>query len=306
MALGQRACGPMGFRKGNNMTITLNKPELKEQIVDLIRRASTDLPEDIVAAIKKARDVEDKGSRAQNVFEMILKNIELAKEKSTPICQDTGTNIYYVHYPVGISTREITKLIEEATVIATNKAYLRPNSVDSLTGKNTGNNLGTLAPYIHFEEWEKDEIEIKLMLKGGGCENVSGQYKLPDTKLKAGRDLNGVYKVIIDAVNNAQGLGCAPGVIGIGIGGDRMTSMMTAKEQLFRRLDDHNEISELDKLETKLCEDLNTLGIGPMGFGGKTTVLSVKMGHLHRLPASFFVSIAYMCWAHRRATLNVK
>jgi fumarate hydratase, class I len=288
------------------MTIQINKPELKDKIVELIRLTSTDLPQDIIEALEKARDVEDKDSRAQNVFTMILQNIERSKTKSTPICQDTGTNIYYVHYPVGVSTIEITKLIEEATVEATEKAYLRPNTVDSLTGKNTGNNIGTLAPYIHFEEWEKEEIEIKLMLKGGGCENVSGQYKLPDTKLGAGRDLNGVYKIIIDAVNNAQGLGCAPGIIGVGIGGDRTTSMITAKEQLFRKLPDSNDNPELNTLENKLVKNLNELGIGPMGFGGKTTVLGVKMGHLHRLPASFFVSIAYMCWAHRRKTLTLK
>jgi len=287
------------------MTLQFNKQDFKDNLVELIRLTSTDLPQDIIEAIKKAQDAEEKGSRAENVFIMILKNIESSKEKSTPICQDTGTNIYYVHYPVGISTRQITQLIEEATIEATEKAYLRPNTVHSLTGKNTGNNIGTLAPYIHFEEWEKDEIQIKLMLKGGGCENVSGQYKLPDTKLGAGRDLNGVYKIIINAVNNAQGLGCAPGIIGVGIGGDRTTSMITAKEQLFRKLTDTNVNPELDTLEIKLTKNLNELGIGPMGFGGKTTVLGVKMGHLHRLPASFFVSIAYMCWAHRRQTLTV-
>lgn len=300
-------CGYTGIvelNTGDFMTVSLTN--LKPAIVELIKRTSCELAPDVIAAIKKAHDTETAGSSAQNVYKMILENITLAKEKTIPICQDTGTNIYYVTLPTGVSLREIEKIIREATVEATEKSILRPNTVDSLTGKNTGNNLGTFAPYIHFDEWDKDEIEIKLMMKGGGSENVSTQYKLPDTGLKAGRDLDGVYRCIVDAVNKAQGQGCAPGIIGVGVGGDRATSMMVAKKQIFRKLNDKNENTELDKLENRLLTDLNTLGIGPMGFGGKTTVLGVKIGHLHRLPASFFVSIAYMCWAARRHVLTFK
>lgn len=279
---------------------------LKPAIVELIKRTSCELAPDVIDAIRKAHATEATGSSAKNVYEMILKNIDLAKEKSVPICQDTGTNIYYVTLPTGVSLREIEKIIRDATVEATEKSILRPNTVDSLTGKNTGNNLGTMAPYVHFDEWDKDEIEIKLIMKGGGSENVSTQYKLPDAALKAGRDLDGVYRCVVDAVNKAQGQGCAPGILGIGIGGDRATSMMVAKKQIFRKLTDKNDNADLQKLEDRLLTNLNTLGIGPMGFGGKTTVLGVKVGHLHRLPASFFVSIAYMCWAARRHTLVYK
>ncbi len=284
--------------------MTLNSNQLLSDLVDLIKRASTQLPDDVISAIKKARDNEDCGSRARNTFDTILLNIDLAKKKETPVCQDTGTNIYHVHHPVGVSTKHLEELIKQATILATEQSLLRPNTVDSLTGKNTGNNIGTMAPFVHFEEWEKNEIKIDLLLKGGGSENVSGQFKLPDSKLKAGRDLNGVYKIVLNAINEAQGQGCAPGIIGVGIGGDRTTSMMMAKKQLFRPLDDTNPLAALNELEQKILQDANTLGIGPMGYGGKTTVLGVKIGHLHRLPASFFVSVAYMCWAARRATMT--
>ena len=279
---------------------------LKGQLLELIRRAATDLPADVIEALKAARENEPEGSAARNVFGMLLKNVDLAREESTPICQDTGTNIYLVYMPESISTRRISALIREATEEAVNRSYLRPNAVDSLTGKNSGNNVGEGQPYIHFEEWDNDYIEFKLMLKGGGCENVSTQYKLPDVGLGAGRDLDGVYKVIVDAVNKAQGLGCAPGILGIGIGGDRMTSFEESKLQLLRRLDDSNPDDELAALEREMYEKLNGLEIGPMGFGGRTTLLGVKIGTRHRLPACFFVSVTYMCWAYRRRRLVVR
>ncbi|MBS1271270.1 MAG: L(+)-tartrate dehydratase subunit alpha [Candidatus Marinimicrobia bacterium] len=288
------------------MATAIDERALEEQVYDLIVRASTDLPEDVVRAMKEARSHEKDGTSAKNVFGMLLQNVDLAREAKTPICQDTGTNIYHVHYPAGTSTLQLRKVIKRATERATKDSILRPNAVDPITGKNSGNNLGTENPFFHFEEWEDDALEIKLMLKGGGCENVSGQYKLPDSSLDAGRDLNGVYKTIIDAVNNAQGLGCAPGIIGAGVGGDRATSHLTAKKQLFRKLDDDNPDAELAKMEKRLYKDLNSLGIGPMGFGGKTTVLGVKLGTAHRVPASYFVSIAYMCWAYRRHSLTLK
>jgi len=283
-----------------------DEDKVKDQLLELIRLAATDLPSDVVASIEAARDHEDDGSAARSVFGMILKNIELARSESTPICQDTGTNIYMVHIPEGVSMRKLTALIHQATATAVDKSYLRPNAVDSLTGKNSGNNIGEGQPFIHFEEWDKDYIEFRLMLKGGGCENVSTQYKLPDVDLGAGRDLDGVYKVIVDAVNAAQGLGCAPGILGIGVGGDRTSSHLTAKSQLFRKMTDTNPDADLAKMESQLLADLNELGVGPMGFGGKTTILGVKMGTLHRLPASFFVSISYMCWAYRRHSMVLK
>ncbi len=281
------------------------KEAIRDAVVELIRLASTKLPYDVISAMEKGIEKEEDGSPAKSVLSFMLKNALEAAEKSSPICQDTGTNIYFVELPVGVSMKMVESAIIDATKIATDKSYLRPNTVDPVTGENPGDNTGIMAPFIHFDEGESDEIRIDLALKGGGSENVSDQYKLPDSRLNAGRNLKGVYKCIVDAVHNAQGLGCAPGVLGIGIGGDRASGMIQAKKQLFRKLTDTNSNKELADLEEKLYNDLNTLGIGPMGFGGNTTVMGVKIGTVHRLPASFFVSIAYICWADRRHSMVI-
>jgi fumarate hydratase class I len=144
------------------------------------------------------------------------------------------------------------------------------------------------------------------VLKGGGCENVGAQYSLPNEKLKANRDLDGCRKVILDAVLQAQGKGCGPGILGICIGGDRATGYEHSKQQFLRKLDDENENPELNRLEQDILQTANKLGIGPMGFGGKTTLLGAKVGVLNRLPASYFVSVSYMCWAYRRQGVTLK
>jgi len=285
--------------------------DLTKSFVELVRRAATDLPADIEAALRAAQDREEPGSAAEGALGTVLENVALARKKSTPVCQDTGTPIFYVRlpqarHPLGMSTRELRAQAEAGVAEATSKAYLRPNAVDSLTGRNSGNNLGVGYPTFHFEEWEEDYLKVNLLLKGGGSENVGAQYKLPHAPLKAGRDLEGVRKVVLDAVYKAQGKGCAPAVLGIALGSDRGYGYVHAKEQLFRPLGDVNPVPELAELEERLLEDCNALGIGPMGFGGKTTVFGVKIGAYHRLPACYFVSIAYMCWACRRAQMIVK
>jgi len=277
--------------------------DLVPHFIELIRRAATDLPEDVEAALRRARDEEEPGSAAQSTLDAILENVELSRKRSTPICQDTGTPIFYVYYPIGWSTLALKKQIREAVAEATARSYLRPNSVDTLTGKNPGNNLGDDFPYFHFEEWEEDYLKVDLMLKGGGCENVGAQYSLPDTRLEADRDLEGVRRAVLDAVQQAQGMGCAPAVIGVAVGGDRASSYIKSKEQFYRPLDDTNPDPRLAELEKRLTREANTLGIGPMGFGGKTTVLTVKIDSLERLPASYFVTASYMCWADRRRSL---
>lgn len=279
--------------------------DLTEHILELVRLAATDLPADVESGLRESLEREEPGSAAYGALETILKNVEMARENSTPICQDTGTPIFYIYYPEGWSTRKLRTQIESAVVQATEKAYLRPNSVDSLTGKNTGDNLGGHHfPSLHFEEVEGDALSIDLMLKGGGCENVGAQYSLPNNQLGAGRDMAGVRKVTLDAVHQAQGKGCAPGILGVAVGGDRGSSYYASKEVLFRQLDDDNENEELAALEERLTEEANQLGIGPMGFGGKTTVLGTKITTLNRLPASYFVSVSYMCWAYRRRRMT--
>src|SRR5512135_1543980 len=281
--------------------------DLTDSLIELIRRTSTDLPTDVEASLRLAREREAVGSAAQSALGTILENVELSRRNSTPICQDTGTPIFYVKYPAGWSTRQLRDQIRSAIIAATKKSYLRPNAVDALTDRNSGNNLGDDAfPTIHFEEIESDEVIVALMLKGGGCENVGAQYSLPNSPLGAGRDLAGVRKVVLDAVQKAQGQGCAPGILGVAIGGDRGSSYYASKEVLFRPMEDTNADPNLDALEKRLTDESNQLGIGPMGFGGKTTVLATKMTGMHRLPASFFVAVSYMCWAHRHRKLIVR
>lgn len=281
------------------------QPDLTDQFVELVRRAATRLPTDMENALSAAKKHEDQGSAAEGALDTILLNVEMAREHSTPICQDTGTPIFEVYFPLGISTRTIAEQIRRAVGIATENSYLRPNAVDSLTGINSGDNTGEDFPTMHFHEWEASHIHVDLLLKGGGCENVSTQYNLPDAGLKAGRDLEGVRRTVLDAVYKAQGRGCGPAVLGVAVGGDRGSSYIKSKQQLFRQLDDENPNEELADLENEIHEQANELGIGPMGFGGKTTVLGVKIAAQHRLPASYFVSVAYMCWANRRAHMDV-
>ena len=281
--------------------------DLTPHFLELVRIAATDLSPDIEKSLHDAVEREDPGSAARGAMETIVKNVEMARQDSTPICQDTGTPIFYVHYSEGWSTRKLRTQIIDAVVQATEMSYLRPNSVNTVTGKNTGDNTGDEHyPTIHFEEVEGDTLTVDLMLKGGGCENVGAQYKLPHAPLGAGRDLPGVHRVVLDAVYRAQGKGCAPAVLGVAIGGDRGSGYVRAKEQLLRPLDDVNPVPELGALEERLYDTCNQLGIGPMGLGGKTTVLCAKVGTVHCVPASYFVTVAYARWACRRARMTVR
>tara|TARA_B100000925_G_scaffold174384_1_gene131402 strand:- start:4329 stop:5228 length:900 start_codon:yes stop_codon:yes gene_type:complete len=282
------------------------KKNLYDSMLELIRVTSTQIPADVQKEVLKALKREKKNTTAKYAMEIIDKNIELARSKSQPLCQDTGTVVVYVDHPVGFNQGEFIKIYEKAVVDATKKGFLRQNSVDTLTGKNDSMNLGPGHPSIHFHEHKKKTISVRMMLKGGGCENVGAQYSLPNVALEAGRDLDGVRKVILDAVVKAQGKGCGPGVLGVTIGGDRGSGYIASKEQLFRTLDDVNEIPALKKLEKDIVATSNRLGIGPMGFGGKTTLLGCKISALNRLPASYFVSISYMCWAFRRQGVNLR
>jgi len=280
--------------------------ELKQSVLELIRRAAVDLSPDVEKALVDAFNREDEGAPAKNVMKTILENVVMARKENSPMCQDTGTLIFYIDYPQGESEKNFREAIEKAAIEATDLQYLRPNAVHSITGKNSGNNIGINHPFIHFHQWEKPETRIRVMLKGGGSENVGTQYKLPYPPLKAGRDLKGVRKLVIDAVVQAQGQGCAPGIIGVGIGGDRVASYMLSKEQFFRKIGQRHPDKVLADLEIDLYESLNKLGIGPMGFGGKTTVLDVFLEAQHRHPASFFVAVSYTCWAFRRKSMTIK
>lgn len=253
--------------------------------------------------MKHALHSEPEGSRASQALTIIARNIDLAVDGEGAICQDTGMPTFEVKAPVGANQIWMRQQIREAVAEATRRGKLRPNSVDSITGMNSGDNLGPGTPIVHFEQWEKDAVEIKLILKGGGCENTNAQYSVP-VELphlgRADRTLEGVRKCVLHAVWQAQGKGCAPGAVGVCVGGDRTSGYRHAKEQLFRSLDDVNADPRLAELEAAIMSTVNTLEIGAMGFGGKVTLIGCKIGALNRLPASFFVSVAYDCWAFRR------
>src|SRR5262245_39640871 len=272
------------------------------QVLELIRRTSAFLPPDVTLVLEMHRALEQQGSKASLALDLVSQNIGLAKRLSAPICQDTGTITFYVKTPIGFDQLEMEELCCEAVAEATAKGYLRQNSVESVSGKNTGNNLGAGSPVFHWYQHRRDTVDVRLILKGGGCENMSAQYSLPVTLggQRCDRDLDGVRACVLDAVWNAQGKGCGPGFLGVCIGGDRATGYEFAKEQLLRDLDDTNPVPELAALEARILDEANKLDIGPMGFGGKLTVGSCKIGARNRLPASYFVSVAYRCWAYRR------
>ncbi len=282
---------------------TMNKETLQQSMYDLIVETSTNLPKDVRRAIASAKKRENAGTRAAMSLDTISNNVKMADDNISPICQDTGLPTFKIKTPVGVNQLEIKEAIYAAMVQATKDGKLRPNSVDSLTGDNSGDNLGLGTPVIKFDQWEKDYIDARLILKGGGCENKNIQYSLPcelDGLGRAGRDLDGIRKCVMHSVYQAQGQGCSAGFIGVGIGGDRSSGYDLAKEQLFRAVDDVNPNEDLRKLEDYVMEHANELGIGTMGFGGETTLLGCKAGVMNRIPASFFVSVAYNCWAFRR------
>jgi fumarate hydratase class I len=253
--------------------------------------------------MKTALVEEPQGTRSSQALTIIAQNIDLAVDNEGAICQDTGMPTFELHVPIGANQIWMRQQICAAIAEATRRGKLRPNSVDSITGKNSGDNLGPGTPIIHFHQWERDAIEIKLILKGGGCENTNAQYALPIELPhlgRADRTLDGVRKCILHAVWNAQGKGCAPGAVGVCIGGDRTSGYTHAKEQLFRTLDDVNPDRRLAELEASIMASVNGLDIGTMGFGGRVTLIGCKIAALNRLPASFFVSVAYDCWAFRR------
>lgn len=274
--------------------------DLTQEILELIRLSSTDLPGEVENKLLLALDQEDPNSPAYVALETILSNIKIAREKSIPICQDTGTLTFYVQSPSGWSSRQLKTQIYKAVKEAVRLNYLRPLAKDTWMASSTDDgSANNQAVIFHFEETESETLQVDLILKGGGCENVSCQYSLPEPSINAQRDLDGVRKAALQAVFQAQGKGCSPGFLGIAIGGDRGIGYEMAKSSLLRPISDVNPQPVLADLEEKITHDANELGIGPMGFGGRSTILGTKIATNPRLPASFFVTLSYMCWAYR-------
>ncbi len=277
--------------------------KLRDGIVELYRKVATSLPPDIEEAIKTAYSSEEEGSVAQSVLGVILENIKTARESVRPMCQDTGVPVFFVKTPAGLSQTELRNTIVDATRIATEKVPLRPNAVDIITDRNSGDNTGIGFPVVYFEEISSGTLTIDLTLKGGGSENAGQLFKLPVEELNAQRDFEGIRRCVLDTVQKAQGRGCPPYIIGVGIGASKDQVTRLAKEQLMRKLTDINKIAQLVDLEKRLLDDINKLGIGPAGLGGRSTALGVKIGANHRHPASYFVDVSIGCWANRRGRL---
>jgi fumarate hydratase class I len=285
-------------------------------LVELIRRTTSDLPGDAEAALRRAAAAEGAGSQAALLLDALVENTALARAQSTPLCQDTGTLTFFWTVPRGADTSALEQAAREAVALATRNGWLRRNTIDTLTGKSIDDNLAEGCPVCHFEQTPSSftlssgplggpDITVWLLQKGGGSENMSAQYSLPDEELGAGRDLEGVRRCLLHAVWRAQGFGCAPGVLGVCVGADRAEGYLTAKRQLLRPLDDAAPEPELAALERRVLDEANALGIGPMGMGGRTTLLGVKIAARTRLPASYFVTVAYLCWACRRRGVRV-
>jgi fumarate hydratase class I len=272
----------------------------EESLFELIRRTSTDLPSDMEAGIRKELKQERRGSHAARVFEAILQNTEMARANDVPLCQDTGALTFYFSVPVGFDTNALAASARAAVSRATRQGYLRQNTIDAVSDASYETNVAYGSPILHFAQGARKTVDVRLLLKGGGGENVGAQYSLPDERLQAERDLEGVRRCVLDAVWRAQGRGCAPGVAGVCIGGDRAAGYAHAKEQFLRKLNERSPVRKLAALEQRILRDARKLGIGPMGLGGRSTLLGVKIGALSRLPATFLVSVSYMCWACRR------
>jgi fumarate hydratase, class I len=277
---------------------------MRDKIVGLLSSVATSLPRDVEAALSKAAKRESRTGR--EVLETVIENVKLARKTKRPICQDTGTPIFHVTVPKMADKDGIRREIIAAVRQATKTVPLRPNAVDPVSGKNSNDNTGLNFPVIHFSEWSKDRVSFDLMLKGAGSENITQLYRLPEPALNAGRDVKGVSRCVLDAVHKAQGRGCPPYVVGVGIGGLADEALKASKMQLFRDIADRNRDMELARLEAAILRDANSLGIGPMGLGGKTTLLAVKVAKQHRHPASYFVAVSFMCWAMRRKSIEVR
>ena len=283
-----------------------------ERLVRLIRDTSSKIPDDVLRALAAARRRERRGSSAAAVLGTVLENCALAQEKGVPLCQDTGTLTFFVDR--ALRGRVTPAALRRAVARATALGYLRRNCIDPVDGRSYDDNCAEGAPVIHYVD--VGDVPglaprgVALIMKGGGSENMSRQYSLPDAGLGAGRDLAGVKACILDAVKRALGYGCAPGILGVAVGGDRATGFETAKAQLLRPLDEKPRAGDareraLERLEREVLREANALGIGPMGLGGATTLLGVKIAARPRVPASFFVTIAYMCWACRRRIISL-
>ena len=273
---------------------------LETVVVKLLQLAVTELPQDVKDALRRAYQ-EEENPVGKSQLKAVLDNIDLAEKTCVPLCQDTGVIVFYVK--AGSQVKGLDKVedaLRKATAKATREIPLRPNAVDPFTQKNSGDNTGRHIPYIHWNIVPGDTLEITVLPKGGGAENVSALGML-----NPNQGISGLKKFVVDTVITAGAKPCPPTILGVAVGGGSDIAMLLAKEALLAPLDLPNSDPELAKLEQELCEAANLTGIGPMGLGGKTTVLGVKVDYAHRHPASYLVAVVVQCWAARRASARI-
>ncbi|WP_461866304.1 fumarate hydratase [Thermococcus sp.] len=274
--------------------------EIIDSVVEAIRLAVTKLPQDVIGALQRAYSLENNPIARFNL-QNILKTIEIGKEEGIPICQDTGMITFFVE--AGVKSpylRFLKKVLIESTEKATKEVPLRPNAVDLLTNRNSGDNTGRFIPAIHWELVDGDSLRIALLPKGGGSENCSALAMLSPSD-----GFTGIKRFVVERVRECGGKPCPPVILGIGIGGSADMALILAKKALLRPLRVRHENREIARLEEEILEEVNSLGIGPMGMGGRTTALDVKIEYAHRHPASLPVGLIIQCWAHRKAFLEV-
>lgn len=273
---------------------------LETVAVKLIQLAVTELPQDVKAAIQRAYNYEVHPV-GKSQLKVILNNIKLAENTLAPMCQDTGVIIFYVRAGSKVEGLDLVKnALWKATVKATREIPLRPNAIDPFTQKNSGDNTGRNIPFIHWKIVSGDILEITVLPKGGGSENVSALCML-----NPNQGTTALKKFVVDTIINAGAKPCPPIIVGVGVGGGADIAMMLAKEALLNPIGQPNSNPELAKLELEILKAANSTGIGPMGLGGKTTVLDVKVDYAHRHPASYPVAVAVQCWAARRASARI-
>lgn len=278
----------------------LDEDNIVENLTRAMRDGVIELPEDVTAKIREALDRET-SETARMQLRAILENIELAHNRGTPLCQDTGVQLFFIKAGYDFPyLAQVHKAIPAAIEKATSEVPLRPNTVDPFTGKNPKNNLGHNMPAVTIELREGNDADVYVFPKGGGSENMSALWMLTPAE-----GFDGMKKKLLRHIQEAAGKPCPPVILGIGIGGGADIAMKLAKKSLLRPLDIPNPDEKLAGLEQEILKDINELGVGPMGLGGATTALAVHIEYTNRHPATFPVGLVVQCWCDRRAKVHI-
>ncbi len=273
---------------------TLNNFSVSDAVEGIIRQAETCLPNDVIEALKNARDLESE-NRAKAQLDAILKNILIADNRAIPMCQDTGILVFFVEIGMDVCIDfDLDEAIRQGVKQATKSVPLRPNAVEPLTRQNSGDNTGDGLPDINYSFVDGTAIKITVAPKGAGSENMSAIQMLKPSQVDS------VKRFVVETVLNAGGMPCPPIIVGVGIGGSFDKSARLAKHSLLRDIDD------MDDFEQGLLDAINSLGIGPMGLGGRTTALAVHVEKAHCHTASLPVAVNIQCWANRHASVTLE